>query len=148
MKQVEVVDMVSAYSRDKSDKYTGLLKNKRLLYLDKQRAEEWSNMEEHTMSQLLSTMLPNLGSEVILKENLECVNSNFSANMERNLAAVHSLRAVTPEMERFANAFHDVARSSAEVTSLPRVYVTDIKAVKGKMKLIYDVLKKRAYYDA
>ena len=34
------------------------------------------------MSQLLSTMLPNLGSEVMLKENLEFVNSNFSANME------------------------------------------------------------------
>ncbi len=34
------------------------------------------------MSQLLSTMLPNLGSEVTLKENLEFVNSNFSASME------------------------------------------------------------------
>ena len=51
-------------------------------------------------------------------------------------------REVTPEMEMFANGFHEVARSSAVVASLSGVYVADIKAAKGEMKLLYDELKK------
>ncbi len=46
------------------------------------------------------------------------------------------------EAESFAHAFHEVERSSAVVSSMPGVYVADIKLAKGKMKLSYDELKK------
>ena len=69
-KEVEIADVASVYARDDYGKYKKALENGKLKYLDKERAGEWARMEGRTMSQLLTTILAEPGSGVIVKEEL------------------------------------------------------------------------------
>jgi len=78
-----ITDVKSAYSADKTDKYTALLGSGYLRYADKERALLWAGAEGDSILQLLTTALHHSGSEVMLKENMPRVNTIFTASMEK-----------------------------------------------------------------
>lgn len=85
-----VTDVVSAYSADSTEKYKALLKGGYLRYADKERALMWASAEGDSILQLRTTALLHSGSGVMLKENLQNVNTDFTSSVvnldERALA--------------------------------------------------------------
>lgn len=85
-----VTDVVSAYSADSTEKYKALLKGGYLRYADKERALLWASAEGDSILQLRTTALLHSGSGVMLKENLQNVNTDFTSSVvnldERALA--------------------------------------------------------------
>ena len=64
---IEVADIASAYARDDSSLYIDAIKKGKLLYIDKNRAEEWARLEGDKFSKLLTTTRAILGSDGIIK---------------------------------------------------------------------------------
>ncbi len=80
-KNAVITDVKSAYSVDKTDKYEALLRGGYLRYADTERALMWAGAEGDSILQLLTTALLHSGSGVILKENLQNVNTDFSSSI-------------------------------------------------------------------
>ncbi len=72
----EIVDLITAYSHDTSAKQVGLLREKRLLYLDKERSGNWTSKEEDSIPPLLKTLLEESGSTIMVKEASPDVKQN------------------------------------------------------------------------
>ena len=76
-----ITDIVSAYSADATDKYKALLKDGYLRYADAERALMWATAEGDSVLQLRTTAMLHPGSGVILKADLQNVNTDFSSSL-------------------------------------------------------------------
>lgn len=76
-----ITEVVSAYSADSTEKYKALIEGGYLRYADTERALMWASTEGDSVLQLLTTALLHSGSGVILKADLQNVNTDFSSSL-------------------------------------------------------------------
>lgn len=137
-----ITDVKSAYSADKTDKYAALLSKGYLRYADKERALLWAGAEGDSILQLLTTALLHSGSRVMLKENLQNVNTDFTSSVvnldERALAyevvaAGQGFRANLAFSEQIVREMRGALQRMKKLGSKTRTEREDAIAAMGTM---------------
>ena len=142
---IEIVDMITAYAHDTSAKQKGLLREGRLLYLDKARAGEWTSKEEDSIPPLIETLLAEPGSKVMLKERGKEVKEN-SLQLTKGEAAYRVLLAEQPaytEMLRQQGYTEEVVQQMREfagekVMNLAYALRAELAKRTPEMKALYE----------